>query len=169
VATYVVPYRKGGKTRLGDPHLADAMMLDVVDACNAAGADTVQVVGEGGGQGPAVAAALARLSGPVTVINADLPCATAAELAELTAAAPALVAAADGTTNALALRDAADFVPLYGPGSAERYERALGARRLELEGLTNDVDTTDDLERARNRVGRHTRRHLGTVVGAIAT
>jgi len=83
VATFVVPYREGGKTRLGDPHLADAMMFDVVDACKATGSADVLVVRDGGGQGAAVAAALVRLRGPVTIVNADLPCATAEELAAL--------------------------------------------------------------------------------------
>lgn len=167
MATYVVPYRQGGKTRLGDPHLADAMMFDVVDACKAAAPDEeVLVIREGGGQGAAVAAALARLHGPVTIVNADLPCATAEELAALTAAAPAFVAAADGTTNALALRDATDFVPLFGPGSANRYERALAASRLELDGLAHDVDTPEDLERVLHRVGVRTRRYLGALATA---
>jgi 2-phospho-L-lactate guanylyltransferase (CobY/MobA/RfbA family) len=163
VATYVVPYREGGKTRLGDPHLADAMMFDVVDACKATGTAEVLVVRDDGGQGPAVAVAMTGLRGPVTIVNADLPCTTAEELAALTDAAPALVAAADGTTNALAVRASSDFVPLYGPGSAERYERLLGARRLELDGLANDVDTWDDLERVRGRAGPHTRRYLAAV------
>jgi 2-phospho-L-lactate guanylyltransferase (CobY/MobA/RfbA family) len=161
VATFVVPYREGGKTRLGDPHLADAMMFDVVDACKATGSADVLVVRDGGGQGAAVAAALVRLRGPVTIVNADLPCATAEELAALAAAAPALVAAADGTTNALSVRDAAEFVPLYGAGSAGRYQQTLGARPLSLDGLANDVDTWDDLERVRDHVGTHTRRYLG--------
>lgn len=166
MAVYVVPYRTNGKTRLGDPHLADAMMFDVVDVCNAAGADEVLVVRAGGGQGAALAAALVQRAGAVTIVNADLPCATADELAALSVAAPALVAASDGTTNALALRDASDFVPLYGPGSARRFERALGARRLELDGLANDVDTWDDLERLRHRAGAHTREYLATLATA---
>src|SRR5438093_13257835 len=103
MAIYVIPYRTGGKTRLGDPDLAEGTMCDVVDACNAADADDVLIVRASGGQGEAIEDALARLHGPVTIVNADVPCATADELRELTAAAPALVAAADGTTNALAL------------------------------------------------------------------
>lgn len=166
MATYVIPYRTGGKTRLGDANLADAMMCDVVAACKAAGADDLVIVRAGGGQGEAVADALHGRSGPVTIINADLPCATAAQLRALTAAAPALVAADDGTTNALALRDAADFVPLYGPGSAARYSSALGACALDLPGLANDVDTWSDLERMRERVGAHTKRYLARLVAA---
>ena len=165
MAIYVIPYRTGGKTRLGDPDLADAMMCDVVDTCNAADADEVVIVRANGGQGEAVADALAGRHGPVTIVNADVPCATQHELRELTAAAPALVAAADGTTNALALCDATQFVPLYGPGSAARYAATLGARRLELDGLANDVDTWSDVERVRNLVGAHTRRYLGSLVG----
>jgi 2-phospho-L-lactate guanylyltransferase (CobY/MobA/RfbA family) len=85
---------------------------------------------------------------------------TQTELEELAAAAPALVAAEDGTTNALALRDARDFEPLYGEGSAARFEQQLGARPLDLPGLRDDVDTWDDLERVRGRVGEHTRAYL---------
>lgn len=143
------------------------MMCDVVDACNVVEPGGVVIVRAVGGQGAAVAAALASMRGPVTIVNSDVPCATAEELAALTAAAPALVAAADGTTNALAVRDAMDFRPLYGAGSAGRFQHALGARRLQLDGLANDVDTWDDLERIRERAGTHTRRYLAAAV-AIA-
>ncbi len=156
MATFVIPFRVNGKTRLGDGQLARAMLADVRDAAG----DAI-VVEAAGGQGAALAAALAELDGPVTIVNGDLPCATAAELAELTAAAPALVAAEDGTTNALALQSARDFEPLYGSGSAARFESRLGARRLNLPGLRDDVDTWDDLERVRARVGKHTRAYLG--------
>jgi 2-phospho-L-lactate guanylyltransferase (CobY/MobA/RfbA family) len=155
MATFVIPFRVNGKTRLGDGQLARAMLADVRDATG----ESV-VVDAPGGQGAALAAALAELSGPVTIVNSDVPCVTAAELSELTAAAPALVAADDGTTNALALRDARDFEPLYGDGSAARFEASLGAKRLDLPGLRDDVDTWDDLERVRSRVGRHTRAYL---------
>jgi len=155
MATFVIPFRVNGKTRLGDRELAHAMLADV----QAAVGEAIVVDGPGG-LGAAVAAALAEVTGPVTIVNSDLPCATAAELAELTAAAPALVAAGDGTTNALALRDARDFEPLYGEGSAARFEQRLGAKRLELPGLRDDVDTWADLERVRERVGRHTRAYL---------
>jgi 2-phospho-L-lactate guanylyltransferase (CobY/MobA/RfbA family) len=156
MATFVIPFRVNGKTRLGDGQLARAMLADV----RAAVGDAI-VVEAAGGQGAALAAALAELDGPVTIVNSDLPCATAPELAELTAAAPALVAAEDGTTNALALQSARDFEPLYGSGSAARFESRLGARRLDLPGLRDDVDTWEDLERVRARVGKHTRAYLG--------
>jgi 2-phospho-L-lactate guanylyltransferase (CobY/MobA/RfbA family) len=156
MVTFVIPFRVNGKTRLGDGQLARAMLADV----QAAVGDAI-VVETPGGQGAAVAAALADVEGPVTIVNSDLPCATAAELAELTSAAPALVAADDGTTNALALQDARDFEPLYGSGSAARFESRLGARRLDLPGLRDDVDTWDDLERVRPRVGENTRAYLG--------
>jgi 2-phospho-L-lactate guanylyltransferase (CobY/MobA/RfbA family) len=156
--TFVIPYRPEGKTRLRDPHLAAAMFGDV-----RAAVEDALVVDAPGGQGGAVAEAVAGLRGPVTIVNSDLPCATRADIDELSAAAPALVAAADGTTNALALLDAADFQPLYGPGSAVRFEQMLGAMRLELPNLRDDVDTWDDLEGLRDRIGKHTRAYLATL------
>ena len=98
------------------------MLSDVTDAVNELAEEALVVDGPGG-QGEAVADTLAVHSGPVTILNADLPCVTSAEIEELTAAAPALVAARDGTTNALALRDVGDFKPLYGPGSAARFAK----------------------------------------------
>ena len=160
MATYVIPYRSIGKTRLGDRGLADAMMSDVVAACRAADADDVIVVGAPGGQGEAIQGALFERSGPVTIVNSDVPCVTPEELKRLSAAAPAIVPAPDGTTNAIALRDARQFVPLYGPGSADRYREAFAADPLDLPGLRDDVDTWDDLDRVRTRVGPNTRRYL---------
>ncbi len=159
MTAYVIPYRIGGKTRLGDPKLALAMLSDVTDAVNEVAGETFLVDGPGG-QGKAVAGVLAELRGPVTIVNADLPCVTSTELEQLTASAPAIVAARDGTTNAIALRDAVDFEPLYGPGSARRFARQLGATRLALPGMRDDIDTWADLERVRDRVGRNTRRYL---------
>lgn len=158
MATFVVPFRPGGKTRLGDPALARAMLDDVLEACAAVG--TAIVADAPGGQGQAVAAVLAGLSGPVTIVNSDLPCARREELEQLLAAAPALVAARDGTTNALALADVGDFEPMYGADSASRFATALGAELLDLPGLRDDVDTREDLERILPRAGRHTRRAL---------
>ena len=61
-------------------------------------------------------------------------------------AAPALVAAADGTTNALALPDRTWFQPLYGPGSAAQFAAAR-PRPASIPELEHDVDTLLDLER----------------------
>jgi len=127
------------------------MFLDVRAACEQVG--DVRICDAPGGQGPAVASTLASLAGEVVIVNADVPCVTTYELLELLAAAPALVAAADGTTNALSFADARDFRPLYGPGSAERF----GLRRLDLFGLREDVDTLDDLIRLAPYVGPNTR------------
>ena len=158
MTTFVIPHRLGGKTRLGDPGLAQAMLEDVKAVVPGA-----LVVDAPGGQGRAVADALAELQGPVTILNSDVPCVTRAEVDALTAAAPAFVAADDGTTNALALRDARDFQPLYGAGSAARFEQSLGATRLDLRGLRDDVDTWDDLERVAGRVGARTRERLAAL------
>jgi len=165
VTTYLIPYRIGGKTRLGDPKLALAMLSDVTEAVNELAEEALVVDGLGG-QGEAVAGTLAVSHGPVTILNADLPCVTSAEIEQLTAAAPALVAARDGTTNALALRDVGDFKPLYGPGSAARFAKHLGAISLDLPGMRDDVDTWDDVERVRDRVGKHTHQYLNQLARA---
>ena len=146
MATVVVPFRSGGKSRLPAAvrvDLALAMLGDVLEAAAAhaghvrlvtddgAAVEIAAVLGveviadPGGGQGAAVQAALLGLEGACLVVNADLPCATPAALARLEALAPALVAAADGTTNALALPEPTWFTPrlrfrqrrpLRGPG-----------------------------------------------------
>jgi 2-phospho-L-lactate guanylyltransferase (CobY/MobA/RfbA family) len=159
VTHFLIPYRFGGKTRLGDSELALAMLKDVTDAINSLGEEALIVTGPGG-QGEDVAKALATLQGPITIVNGDLPCATPNELDELTKHAPAIVAARDGTTNAIAIVDGASFAPLYGAGSAARFVQHLAAERLALPGLRDDVDTWDDLERVRARVGKNTRAHL---------
>ena len=143
MATVVVPFRSSDpKRRLGEHRasLAAAMLADVLAAAEPVGA--VLVVAEEPvegathvpdphrGQGAAVEAGLdaavaAGTPAPYLVVNADLPCATTRDLLALAGAVPdgglALAAAADGTTNALALADAATFEPVYGPGSAGRF------------------------------------------------
>src|SRR5215211_4095440 len=180
MAAVVVPFRgPGGKSRLGGsaPDVAAAMLADVLAAAEAIGPTTVARAG--GGQGPAVAADLARLpNAPCLVVNADLPCATPRDLLTLLGTTPAggmaLVEAADGTTNALALSSPRQFASLYGPGSAARF-RAHGARvevdcvTAEIPNLAEDVDTADDLERLEARLGRRTSAVLASLrLGATA-
>ena len=158
MVTVVVPFRgASAKTRLGRPEIARAMLDDVVAA--AEGVGRVVVANGDGGQGAAVAAALAGIEGRVLVVNADLPCATTEDLRALVEATPAegmaIVAAPDGTTNAVSVSRAQLFAPLYGPGSAARFV-ARGAVVIDLPNLAADVDTRADLERVRAHVGPRT-------------
>ena len=188
--TVIVPFAGvSGKTRISASEsvrreVSLAMLGDVLDACvavgetrvatpDAEGADLALAAGArpvrdpGGGQGAAVQAALAGLAPePVLVVNADLPCVTAADLRALLVATPAggiaLAEARDGTTNALSLPGPWAFAPLYGSGSAARFrERAaeLGVAIVtaDLPNLAEDVDTLDDLRRLEGRCGRRTR------------
>src|SRR5579872_3069969 len=192
MATVVVPFRSSDpKRRLqrvsarDRDRLARAMLDDVLAAAGPIG--EVLVVAPGTpllpdgvrhvadprrGQGAAVQAALdaaaaAALAEPVLVVNADLPCATTRDLLALVGAVPdggiALVAAVDGTTNALALADGGLFEPVYGPGSAERFAALGPSRLLDSPNLVDDVDTIDDLERLRGRLGEHTGRVLASL------
>jgi 2-phospho-L-lactate guanylyltransferase (CobY/MobA/RfbA family) len=174
MTTLVVPHRgRVGKRRLrkvvpGD-QLVEAMLEDVLAACAPVG--EILIADAPGGQGAAVAAALAGLEGRVVIVNSDLPAATPRDLELLLDAVPAgglaLVEARDGTTNALALADATLFRPLYGPRSAARF-RSLGpSRSLALPNLVDDVDTVDDLVRLGPRAGPRTRATL-TALGLAA-
>lgn len=187
MATVVVPFRTGGKSRLPDELRAEvalAMLGDVLQAA-AAHADRVRLVTDdgaatlvadrfgvdviadpGGGQGAAVQAALAGIDGVCLVVNADVPRVRSSDLATLAmpprAGAVSIVAAGDGTTNALGLPFAEAFQPLYGPGSAARFRMhvvALGLvlHELDLPNLQDDIDTADDLERAGRCAGARTR------------
>jgi len=195
--TLVVPFRGvEGKSRLGRLRreareaLAHAMLTDVVEACLAIGPTLVVApdgtpVGEasfvadpGGGQGAAVSAGLdaavaAGGGAPYLVVNADLACVTARDLFTLAGAVPdgglALAAAADGTTNALALATPDLFEPIYGPGSAERFAALAPSRPVDAPNLVDDVDTVADVERLADRVGPHTRAVLSRLrLGAAA-
>lgn len=169
--TVVVPFRgETAKQRLAPAPdevralLAQAMFEDVRAAAEAVG--TVLVADDGGGQGPAVEAALRHVEqGPVLVVNADLPCARPRDLLTLLGALPegglVLVPAADGTTNALALASTHLFARLYGPGSADRFlaraERlGVTAAVASIPNLIEDVDTLEDLERLEDGLGPHT-------------
>jgi 2-phospho-L-lactate guanylyltransferase (CobY/MobA/RfbA family) len=169
--TVVVPFRgEKAKQRLAPApdevraRLAQAMFEDVLEAAEAVG--TVLVADGAAGQGAAVEAVLRQVEeGPILVVNADLPCAQPRDLLTLLGALPerglALVPAADGTTNALALGAPHLFAPLYGPNSADRF--LARAERLEVSAavaaipnLAEDVDTLSDLEHIEPRVGPRT-------------
>ena len=187
--TVVIPFAGAeGKTRLHASRrarraLSLAMLGDVLAAAAAIGAPRVvtpdeeaaaiardlgaEIVADpGGGQGPAVAAALADLNpGAMLVVNADVPCVVPADLRALLAATPAggiaLVEALDGTTNALSLSAPQTFGPLYGPGSAARFrararELGLDAVAVVVPNLADDVDTLEDLYRLQLRCGPRT-------------
>ncbi len=115
---------------------------------------------------PLSQAALSGIDGVCLVVNADLPRVRPSDLAALAiparAGAVAIVAAADGTTNALGLPFAEVFQPLYGPGSAAQFRAhaaALGLvlHDLELPNLRADVDTASDLARVAPRARARTR------------
>jgi 2-phospho-L-lactate guanylyltransferase len=191
MAAIVVPFRGAGpKLRLAPLDedaravLALAMLGDVLSACLPVGDTTLVTDDTGGrgladevgdvdvlddpgrGQGAAVAAALERVEpGPVLVLNADVPCVVPHDLRSLLRATPAdgvaLVAAGDGTTNALGLPAPAAFAPLYGPDSAERFrahaaDLGLQALDVSLPNICDDVDTLEDLRRVGLRAGPRT-------------
>lgn len=189
----MVPFRSEGKTRLPAEvrcEVALAMLGDVVEAALAVGAVRVVtddpagalvahelgaalVADPGGGQGAAVAAGLAGVEGICLVVNADLPRARPSDLGALAVppkwGAVAVVAARDGTTNALGLPSAGAFAPLYGAGSAARFHghaRGLGlpSEELALANLVEDVDTVAELERIGRRAGSRTTALLEAMV-----
>jgi 2-phospho-L-lactate guanylyltransferase len=188
----VIPFRADGKSRLPEElrrEVALAMLGDVVEAATSAGEVRVvtgdaagRLVAEelgaivvedpGEGQGPAVAAALAGADGICLVVNADVPRVRPSDLAAL-AVPPrlgrlAIVAASDGTTNALGLPFPEVFRPLYGRDSARRFGAhavALGLdfEELGLPNLVSDVDTLADLDRLGSRGGARTRALVGAI------
>jgi 2-phospho-L-lactate guanylyltransferase len=190
----VVPFRgENGKRRLdasdeARSELALAMLGDVLAAATATGRTLVvtddragrvlavepsaePVADAQGGQGAAVAAALARLgSGTVLVVNADLPCVVPHDLRTLAGAAElgaiGYVEADDGTTNALALPGKEHFAPLYGGGSAARFRDhadsiGMPAISCAIPNLSDDVDTLEDLRRIGLRAGPRTQAAIG--------
>ena len=151
------------------------MLADVLAACEAV--DSSTIVAREGHQGQAVENALRGVeSGPILVVNADLPCVKPRDLLALLGAQPegglALVEAEDGTTNALALAAPHLFAPVYGPGSAGRFRAR--AERLEvpvvaarIPNLADDVDTLADLERLEPRLGPHTAAAFGQLQAGL--
>ncbi len=197
MATVVVPFRGTDPKRRLEPvsehdrhRLADAMLADVLEAATAVGAVFVVAPGRPElpagvthvpdphrGQGQAVRAGLdaalaAGAPAPYLVVNADLPCATARDLLALAGAVPAgglaLAAAADGTTNALALADGRLFEACYGPGSADRFAALGPSLRVDAPNLVDDVDTMADLSRIAPRLGARSRHVLESLRRAAA-
>jgi 2-phospho-L-lactate/phosphoenolpyruvate guanylyltransferase len=94
------------------------------------------------------------------VVSADLPRLRADEVAQLVAAAPArglaIARAQDGGTNAVAMRPPGVVTTHFGePGSCAVHvrtaeEAGLEAVVVDLPGLAFDLDTPEDLARARN-------------------
>jgi 2-phospho-L-lactate/phosphoenolpyruvate guanylyltransferase len=199
--TVVIPFAGAeGKTRLHPSTrvrraLARAMFCDVLAACVAVGSTRVvtpdeegataareagaEVVADPGrGQGAAVQAGLAGVEpGGILVVNADVPCVVPHDLRSLLAATPAgclaLVEALDGTTNALSLSAAAEFAPLYGPGSSDRFRAhaeslGLEAVSVALPNLAEDVDTMEDLTRLQLRAGPRTQACLAELERSVA-
>ncbi len=159
-----------GKSRLAEVLDVDAradlvlfLMRRVVEACLEAGLEVCVVspdadvhaaaraLGAGvlddGGRDLSASVALAleqhATAAGVVVLAGDLPNVTADDVRELMAHARplALVAAADGTTNAIAACPPSAFRPSYGPGSAERH----GGTRVRVAGIERDIDTPGDL------------------------
>ena len=193
MTTVVVPFAgAAGKTRLDASRrtrrdLSLAMLADVLAASTVVG-PTLVVTGDeggaalarelgadavadpGGGQGPAVQAALTGLAGAVLIVNADVPCVVPDDLRALLEGIPdggiAIVEALDGTTNALGLSAADLFRPLYGPDSARRYhELGVDTVSIVVPNLAEDVDTMGDLERLQLRCGPRTQ----SVLSALTT
>jgi 2-phospho-L-lactate/phosphoenolpyruvate guanylyltransferase len=194
--TVVIPFAGiEGKTRLHASRrtrreLSLAMLGDVLAAALAVGTarvvtadaegaelarevDATVVEDPGGGQGPAVAAALAGLEpGAILIVNADVPCVVPNDLRALLAATPAggiaLVEALDGTTNALSISVAGVFAPLYGRDSAVRFQahaRELGLQPVSvaIPNLADDIDTIEDLRRLHLRLGPRSQVVLATL------
>ena len=170
------------------------MLGDVLAACVAVGdtrvvtpdeggAELAREVGAevvddpGGGQGPAVVAALAGIEpGATLVVNSDVPCALPDDLRALLAATPAggvaLVEALDGTTNALSISAVETFEPLYGPDSASRFrahahELGLDSVSVAIPNLADDVDTLEDLKRLHLRLGPRSQACLAELTEAV--
>ena len=182
MATVVVPFRSGGKSRLPAElrvEVALAMLGDVLEAAVGArrpraarhrrrrrGARSrpalgVEVVADpGGGQGAAVQAALAGVDGVCLVVNADVPRVRAVRprgaRAPPACGAVAIVAAARRhDERARPARSPRSFEPLYGPGSAARFRAHAAALGLDVHDLDlpNLRDDVDTVADLERRLG----------------
>ena len=112
----------------------------------------------------------------VLYLSADLPLITSADILEFVDSAPdpgvGVARARDGGTNALLVRPATGIAPLFGhqPSAARHARRAqdsgLVARIVDINGLSLDVDTVEDLQVARSErlhVANRARRSTGAL------
>lgn len=112
----------------------------------------------------------------VLYLSADLPLITSADILEFVDLAPdpgvGVARARDGGTNALLVRPATGIAPLFGhqPSAARHARRAqdsgLVARIVDINGLSLDVDTVEDLQVARSErlhVANRARRSTGAL------
>ena len=165
--TVVVPFRAGGKSRLPASirdEVALAMLGDVLEAATALG--PVRLVTAAAGCRSASQPSSGQTLSATPAAARALPCWPRSEVSTAPASwstpisrarrprrwralppgARRFVAAADGTTNALALPGPDWFAPLYGAGSAARF-LAAGFAPVSIPELEQDVDTLADLER----------------------
>ena len=170
-------------TRAERAELVAAMLADVVDACagarsvsevlvvtpepGVAPAGTRVLLDAGRGHAAAIALALGQSAGEdAVVVMADCPLVTSASIDALAGAARpiALCPAADGGTNALALRPAGIVDPAFGvPEGAAGVAARAAARGREAAVVADpllalDLDTPDDL-RSVLELGAGTRTH----------
>jgi 2-phospho-L-lactate guanylyltransferase len=176
--TIVIPVKgtDAAKSRLGATReLARAIAQDtfeaalavapviVVTAASARDFPGARVIADpGAGLEAAIHVGIAAASGSVAVLLGDLPALLPDELAAALRIAEtherSFVPDADGTGTTL-IASTTDHAPAFGHGSASRH-RAAGYVEIELStdsGLRRDVDTREQLEGLRERVGARTR------------
>jgi 2-phospho-L-lactate guanylyltransferase len=137
--------RKSGAQVLADRAPAGSGALPGASLNAAVSAGIAYVVARGGGQ--------------VLILPADVPLASASDIARVLAGTSpggpqlAIVPSADGEgTNALALSPPGIMAPRFGPDSFAAHLAAAAARRIDtrvlhIPGLAGDVDTPADLAR----------------------
>jgi len=179
--TIVIPVKgtDAAKSRLGATReLARAIAQDTVDAALQVAPVIVvtaasptdfpgaRVVADPGrGLAAAVGAGIAHAGGAVAVLLGDLPALRPEELRSALVAASTLdrafVPDAEGSGTSL-ITSTTDHAAAFGAGSAQRH-RDAGYVELDVppsSGLRSDVDTPDQLESLRDRVGPRTRAQL---------